>query len=99
MTEYQKRQLVAGDAVIGSITLDEPIEVVQDTAADLKATVTQAAIARTVTGSASVTQDNPAALKATVSQASSLRDCKGSTDGGTTWVPIKVDANGQIFTS
>ena len=23
--------------------------------------------------------------------------CKGSTDGGTTWVPLKVDVNGKVI--
>ena len=26
-----------------------------------------------------------------------VEHCKGSTDGGTTWVPLKVNANGEVI--
>jgi len=29
--------------------------------------------------------------------ASQVSHCKGSTDGGTTWVPLKVDADGKVI--
>jgi len=48
------------------------VEVVQDTAADLNATVTQAAKDRTVTGSVTVTQATAANLNATVQQKSPI---------------------------
>lgn len=29
--------------------------------------------------------------------ASFITHCKGSTDGGSTWVPLKVDADGKVI--
>ena len=54
------------------------IEVTQDVAADLKATVTQLAKDRTVTGTVEVEQADPADLKATVTQAAIARTVTGT---------------------
>lgn len=45
-----------------------------------------------------VRQHTASRLKATVTQLSLLRHMKGSPDGGSTWVPIKVDADGKLET-
>ena len=80
-------------ATTATATIGGDVEVVQPTAADLKATVTQASSARTISGTATVTQaakdrtvtgtviatqSTQANLKATVYQASSARTISGT---------------------
>ena len=72
------------NATIGAtiaVALDsdnDSVECIQDTAAHLLATVTQASAARTITGTVEVVQDTPADLTATVTQASTARTVTGT---------------------
>ena len=63
-----------------AITIGAAVEVIQDTPADLTATVTQASSARSITGTVEVVQDTPADLTATVTQASTSRTISGTVE-------------------
>jgi len=75
---FKVHAIVSGAAIdprqIRALVSTDVVTVVQSTAASLKATVTQAAKDRTITGTVEVVQDTPADLTATVTQAAKDRE-------------------------
>ena len=78
--EVDVASLSIGDVTVALDAAGDSVECIQDTAAHLLATVTQASTSRSITGTVEVVQDTPADLTATVTQASAARTVSGTVE-------------------